>query len=105
MPELLDIISAFGIIAVTIYILVKDVVVPLVQRSTGGRSGFKSHDRDALFSMNKKVTDLHGWHSPGDDGRQNWKNNPDVEKAIIEMGQNMKVMVSELRRINGGGVT
>ena len=77
-----------GVALLVLYIAIKDVIRPLIER-TNGKSG----------GLHRMISDLWHWHAPDDGGEQPWKGKR-IEVLLSVMNENFKEQTIELRRHN-----
>lgn len=81
--------TTIGLALVVLYILVKDVIKPLVDRKNG----------NGLHLYGQKLEDLHSWHAPDGDGEQSWKGKQ-IERLLIQMNKLIAEQTRESKRGN-----
>ena len=78
---------------VVIYILIKDVLVPILKERNGStKGGFSSRDKEILET-------LYEWHKPGPDGRQTWKAT-EVQEQLKQLRSDVVCLKKELQQTN-----
>lgn len=77
-----------GVALLVLYIVIKDIVRPLIERSNGKSGG-----------VHRMIADLWQWHAPDDGGEQSWKGKR-IEVLLSVMNENFKEQTVELRRHN-----
>ena len=129
MPENITGIAGFGaaiaFFAGAFYVLVKEVIVPLVNRNSKPSHDMRDQhwgdlfDRiekmlDMLASRGRKIDDVHGWLDVDSSGEQGWKgkhlerllqsidNHLQLQIKVIESSNaNLMDLLKEIRRSNG----
>ena len=75
---------------VVVYVIIKDVVKPLIQR----RNGDSPSDRQAM------IKDLHDWHAPDAYGVQSWRG-AQTDAVLKSIDVHLKEQTEETRKLTG----
>jgi hypothetical protein len=95
MQEFSDL-SNGGIVALSlliIYILIRDILKPLVTRKLSDNGGPHAN------KLSRMLDDLWHWHAPDPDGEQSWKGK-NIERLMIQMNTLIAELVDESKRNN-----
>ena len=113
-------VGAIAILAMAFYVLVKEVIAPLVKK----RNGLYGPPPEELSRMlkdimsiittgSRRIEDLHVWHSPDADGEQGWKGKQlerliksiddhlqQHSRAVVGMTKAVEIMVDQRKELN-----
>ncbi len=84
--------------AVAVALTLVEVVKMLVARLGGGTAiKLSGPERQSLFETERMTRDLHVWHAPSANGRQDWKGSGELLEAVRLLTQDVRELVMELR--------
>ena len=94
--------TEIGMILLIMLILVRDVVVPLIKGDPVRELAKSISEMAKKWDMNQvKIDDLHKWHSPNDEGVQDWKQNPVCRANQNSIGRLFSVVNDGITDIKG----
>src|SRR3990167_10586473 len=102
----IDVINLALGLALAIWLVEKIVgwvrTLKVVTNGKGENKGPESRTTDqpikaAIYAMQRKVCDMHGWMTPGESGVQRWRNPPDNTPLLIAIGEKLDGINDQLR--------
>jgi len=91
----MDAVTTAGAVAVALALV--EVIKLLISRVSGGQGKLSPAERSSLFETERLTKDLHQWHAPSAEGRQDWKGTGQLLDAVRLLTQDVRDLVTELR--------